>query len=196
MKKGKGLLLPLLLATLLSACQQNDKEEAKSEGSEVMDTVQNIVGKKGFRGATVDDKTKIVDLEMVGNENENKLKQEINTQLKNQNIKPYTINVSQTSMTIAKIEDRWDMIYSLIYEELFKKNGYKDFSMKAYIELKQPILFAIYTPINSTDSDVREFGKKIEKEVDDLLKTPEAQKWIKNDAYTIEIYSRDKQKIN
>ncbi|WP_241484392.1 DUF4030 domain-containing protein [Bacillus clarus] len=95
-KKGKELFVLLFSLALLCSCQ-NNKEEAKSEGSKVMDTVQNMVGKKGLRGATVDDKTKIVDLEMAGNEN--KLKEEINTQLKNQNIKPYTINVSQTSIT-------------------------------------------------------------------------------------------------
>ncbi|WP_307802280.1 DUF4030 domain-containing protein [Bacillus arachidis] len=57
---------------------------------------------------------------------------------------------------------------------------------KPYIELNQPIPFTIYTPINSTDSGAKEFGEKIEKEIDNLLKAPQAQIWVENDLYTIE----------
>ncbi|MED1599296.1 DUF4030 domain-containing protein [Bacillus pseudomycoides] len=196
MKKGKGLLLPLLLATLLSACQQNDKEEAKSEESKVMDTIMETVDEKDFLSASMSDTPRTVDLEIADTVNTSKVKKEINTKLKNQDIRPYTINVSQRNMDIVKIENRWDMIYSYILEELFHKKEYKGFSMRAYIELNQPIPFAIYTPINSTDAGAKEFGKKIEKEIDNLLKTPQARKWIENDLYTIEVYSQDNQRIN
>ncbi|PED05349.1 DUF4030 domain-containing protein [Bacillus pseudomycoides] len=196
MNKGKGLLLPLLLTIVLSSCQQSDIEEEKSEDSKVMDTVMNTVNKKDFLSASVDDTSRVVDLEIADTVNTSKLKKEINTQLKNQDIRPYTINVSQRDMDIVKIENRWDEIYSYIFEELFHKKGYKGFSLRAYIELSQPIRFAIYTPINSTDSGAKEFGKKIEKEIDNLLKTPQAKKWIENDLYTIEVYSQDNQKIN
>ncbi|WP_439741633.1 DUF4030 domain-containing protein [Bacillus pseudomycoides] len=196
MNKGKGLLLPLLLTIVLSSCQQSDIEEEKSEDSKVMDTVMNTVNKKDFLSASVDDTSRFVDLEIADTVNTSKLKKEINTQLKNQDIIPYTINVSQRDMDIVKIENRWVEIYSYIIEELFHKKGYKSFSLRAYIELSQPIRFAIYTPINSTDSGAKEFGKKIEKEIDNLLKTPQAKKWIENDLYTIEVYSQDNQKIN
>ncbi|PHE85588.1 hypothetical protein COF81_29145 [Bacillus pseudomycoides] len=59
MNKGKGLLLPLLLATLLSACQQNDKEEAK-----VMDTIMETVDEKDFLSASMSDTPRTVDLEI------------------------------------------------------------------------------------------------------------------------------------
>ncbi|WP_017154583.1 DUF4030 domain-containing protein [Bacillus bingmayongensis] len=196
MKKRKGLILPLVLAILFGACQQSDLEESKSEDSKVMDTVMDTVDKKDFLSATVDDKTKIVELEIADTVNTSELKKNINTQLKSQYIRPYTINVSQRDMDIVKIENRWDNISSYIVEELFHKKGYKGFSIRAYIELNQSIPFAIYTPINSTDSGAKEFGKKIEKEIDNLLKTPQAQKWIENDLYTIEVYSQDNQKIN
>lgn len=196
MKKEKGLLLPLLLTIVLSSCQQSDIEEVKSEGSKVMDTVMNTVNKKDFLSASVDDKARVVDLEIADTVNTSKVKKDINTQLKNQDIRPYAINVSQRDMDIVKIENRWANIYSYIYEELFHKKGYKGFSMRAYIELNQPIPFAIYTPINSADSGAKEFGKKIEKEIDDLLKTQQAQKWIEKDLYTIEVYSQDNQRIN
>ncbi|MCX2829684.1 hypothetical protein RGU76_29045 [Bacillus pseudomycoides] len=51
---SKMLAVPLLLATLLSACQQNDKEEAKSEESKVMDTIMETVDGKDFlSGVTI-----------------------------------------------------------------------------------------------------------------------------------------------
>ncbi|WJE55816.1 DUF4030 domain-containing protein (plasmid) [Bacillus cereus] len=196
MNKGKGLLLPLLLTIVLSSCQQSDIEEAKSEGSKVMDIVGNTVNKKDFLSSSVDDKARVVDLEIADTVNTSKLKKEISIQLKNQDIRPYTINISQRDMNIVKIENRWDRILSYIFEELFHKKGYKGFSMRAYVESGQPIPFAIYTPINSADSGAKEFGEKIEKEIDDLLKTQQAQKWIENDLYTIEVYSQDNQRIN
>lgn len=196
MKKRKGLIFSLVLAILLGACEQNDKEEAKSEEEKVMDTIVQTVDEKDFLSASMSDTPRTVDLEIADTVNTSKLKKAINTQLKNQDIRPYTINISQRDMDIVKIENRWDNIYSYILEGLFHKKGYKGFSMRADIELNQSIPFAIYTPINSTDSGAKEFGKKIEKEIDNLLKTPQAQKWIENDLYTIEVYSQDKQKIN
>lgn len=196
MKKRKRLILPLVLAILLGACQQNDKEEAKSEEEKVMDTIVKTVDEKDFLSASMSDTPRTVDLEIADTVNTSKLKKAINTQLKNQDIRPYTINVSQRNMDIVKIENRWDMIYSYINEELFQKKGYKGLSIRADIESGQPIPFAIYTPINNTDSGTKEYGKKIEKEIDNLLKTQQAQKWIENDLYKIEVYSQDKQRIN
>ncbi|PEE40767.1 DUF4030 domain-containing protein [Bacillus pseudomycoides] len=198
MRKRKGLILPLVLTILFGACQQSEIEESKSEDSKVMDSVVSVVNKKEFLSAYVDDKTRVVDLEIVDTVNTSKVKKEINARLMNQGIKPYTIDISQRNMEEVKIEKRWDMIYSYVYEELFKKKGYNGFSMRAYVESGQPIPFAIYTPINSADSGAKDFGKKIEKEIeiDTLLKTQQAQKWIENDLYTIEVYSQNSQRIN
>lgn len=62
----------------------------------------NVVNKKGFLSAYLDDKTRTVDLEIADTENASKVKKEINAQLKNQDIRPYTINVSQKNMDIVK----------------------------------------------------------------------------------------------
>ncbi|HDR4032341.1 TPA: DUF4030 domain-containing protein, partial [Bacillus anthracis] len=42
----------------------------------------------------------------------------------------------------------------------------------------------------------REFGQKIEKEVEDVLKTEAVKKWIENDSYAIGIYDIENRKIN
>ncbi len=67
-----------------------------------MNIVMNVVNKKGFLSAYLDDKTRTVDLEIADTENASKVKKEINAQLKNQDIRPYTINVSQKNMDIVK----------------------------------------------------------------------------------------------
>ncbi|PHB27388.1 hypothetical protein COE80_13145 [Bacillus pseudomycoides] len=197
MKKGKGLLLPLLLATLLSACQQNDIEEAKSEEEKVMDTIVETVDEKDFLSASMSDTPRTVDLEIADTVNTSKLKKAINTQLKNQDIRPYTINVSQRNMDVVKKEGRWDEVYSSILDEVFTKNGYKGFGIKPVnFESNQPFILAIHTTINNSEPGAKDFGKKIEKQISDLLKTKKVKKWIENDSYTIEIFSQDNQKLN
>ncbi|PGA56101.1 DUF4030 domain-containing protein [Bacillus pseudomycoides] len=197
MKKGKGLLLPLLLATLLSACQQNDKEEAKSEEAKVIDTIMETVDEKDFLSASMSDTPRTVDLEIADTVNTSKLKKAINTQLKNQEIRPYTINVSQRNMDIVKKERRWSEVYSSIFDEVFTKNGYKGFGIRSVnFESNQPVILAIHTTINNSEPGAKDFGKKIEKQISDLLKTKKVKQWIENDSYTIEIFSQDNQKLN
>ncbi|PEI33110.1 hypothetical protein CN680_17075 [Bacillus pseudomycoides] len=197
MKKGKGLLLPLLLATLLSACQQNDIEEAKSEEEKVMDTIVETVDEKDFLSASMSDTPRTVDLEIADTVNTSKLKKAINTQLKNQEIRPYTINVSQRNMDIVKKERRWSEVYSSIFDEVFTKNGYKGFGIRSVnFESNQPVILAIHTTINNSEPGAKDFGKKIEKQISDLLKTKKVKQWIENDSYTIEIFSQDNQKLN
>ncbi len=76
------------------------------------------------------------------------------------------------------------------------KRGYKNFTIQQANVLNQPINIPINTTINISDPGAKEFGKKIEKEVDDLLNTTKVKKWVENDSYTIEIYSQDGQLIN
>ncbi len=70
------------------------------------------------------DTPRTVDLEIADTVNTSKLKTEINTQLKNQDIRAYTINVSQRNMDIVKKERRWSEVYSSIFDEVFTKKGY------------------------------------------------------------------------
>ncbi|KFN01253.1 DUF4030 domain-containing protein [Bacillus clarus] len=196
MKKGKELFALLFSLVLLCSCQ-NDQEEGKSEESKVMDIITETVDDKDFLSASMSDTPRTVDLEIADTVNTSKLKKAINTQLKNQDIRPYTINVNQRNMDIVKKERRWDNVYSSILNEVFTKNGYKGFGIKPVnFESNQPFTLAIHTTINNSDPGAKDFGKKIEKEIDDLLKTKKVNKWIENDSYTVEIYSQDEQKIN
>ncbi|KEK22067.1 DUF4030 domain-containing protein [Bacillus gaemokensis] len=197
MKKEKWLLLLLLLVVLFCACEQSDIEETKREDSKVMDTVVNVVNKKDFVSASVDDQTKIVDLEISDTQKPSEIRKEINNRLKKQNIKPYTINISGRNMEQVKKENRWYKINGDIDDELRKKEEYKGVTIQnSDISLKQPPTLVINAPINSFDSGAKKYAKKIETEIYGLLKTNKMKKWVKEDPYKIEVYSRDKQIIN
>ncbi|MCU5653176.1 DUF4030 domain-containing protein [Bacillus mycoides] len=197
MAKGKNLYVPLLSLALLCSCQ-SDMEEPKSEDSKVMDAVNKTVNKKSFVSAAIwDENTRRLDIEIADTEDSSKVKKEINNQLKNQGIKPYTINIKERDMKVVEKEKRWDKVTGAIFENVFTKTEYKGSEIhQMNFEAKQPYTLTINTKINNFDPGAKEFGKKLETEIADLLKTKEVSKWIGNDSYTIEIYSKDKQKIN
>ncbi|MGS2751080.1 DUF4030 domain-containing protein [Bacillus zanthoxyli] len=197
MGKGKILCVSVLSLALLCSCQGNT-EEPKSEGSKVMDAVNKTVNKKSFVSAAIwDENTRRLDIEIADTEDSSKVKKEINNRLENQGVKPYTINIKERDMKIVEKEKRWNKVTGSILENIFTKNEYKGSEIhRMNIEEKQPNVLIINTKISSANPDAKEFGKKLEKEITDLFKTEEVSKWIGSDSYTIEIYSKDKQKIN
>lgn len=197
MKKGIKLFSSLFSLVLLCSCQ-NNIEDPKNEGLIVLDTVENTVNEQAFLSATVEDeKARVLNLEITDTEKPATIKKEINTQLKNQGIQSYTINVTERSNDIVKKERRWRKVTDSIFDNVFTKNEYKNLGIQQMeFDSNQPYILGIHTKISNSDPGAKEFGNKIKKEIDDLLKTDEISKWIENDSYTIEIYSKDKQKIN
>lgn len=197
MGKGKILCVSVLSLVLLCSCQSNT-EEPKSEGSKVMDVVNNTVNKKSFISAAIwDENTRRLDIEIADTEDSSKVKKEISNRLKNQEIKPYTINIKERDMKVMEKEKIWNKVTGSISENIFTKNEYKGSEIhQMNIEVEQPYVLTINTKISSADPGAKEFGKKLEKEITDSFKTKEVSKWIGGDSYTIEIYSNDKQRIN
>ncbi|HDR7768294.1 TPA: DUF4030 domain-containing protein [Bacillus paranthracis] len=195
MKSGKMLLILLFSLVLLCSCQFETEE--KSEELKVMDTIVKTVGEKDFLSVSMNDTPGTVDLEIADTVNSSEIRKEINAQLKNQDIRPYTINLNQRNIDIVKKEARWSEVYASIFNEVFTKNGYKDFGIRPInFESSQPFTLAIQTTLNNSDPGAKEFGKKIEIEINNVLQTKELKKWIDKDSYTIEIYNQDGQKIN
>ncbi|WP_410982979.1 hypothetical protein [Bacillus cereus] len=64
MQKIQRLFSLLFLVFLLCACQQSELEESESEDSKVMDIVMNTINNKDFLSVSVDDKKRIIDLEI------------------------------------------------------------------------------------------------------------------------------------
>lgn len=197
MRKVKTICVPLLSLALLCSCQ-SDTGESKSEGSKVMDAVNKTVNKKSFVSAAIwDENTRRLDLEIANTEDSTKVRNDINKLLDKEGVQPYTINIKEKDMKIVEIEKRWNKVTGAIFEKIFTKNEYKGSVVEQInFETKQPYNMIINTKISNSDSGAKEFGKKLEKEINDLLKTKEVSEWIGKDSYVIEIYSKEKQKIN
>lgn len=188
-----GLLLPIFL---LCSCQQIDTKNS-SEDSKVMNTVLRVVNKESFIGASIDEKNKVVDLEIADVENASKVRSKINEQLEKQGIQPRTIHISQKNMAQVKQEHRWDEIQSSLFNELFKSKKYKEFTLQQIsISSNQPITLGIYTPIKNSDVEAHAYAKKVENDIKEFLSTEKLKSWIKTDSYMIKVYNQDKQVIN
>lgn len=197
MRKGTKVLVFLIPFALLCACE-NEIEDAKSEDSIVMDIATVAVKEESFFSAAIwDEKARIVDLEIADSENANEIKKEINKRLQIQGIMSYKVNISQRNKEIVNAEQRWQLVFGQIFDDVLRKNGYEGFSIQQINYKKnQPVTIDIKTKISDDEVGARELGQKIEKEVEGVLKTEEVKKWIENDSYAIGIYDIDDRKIN
>ncbi|PFE91747.1 hypothetical protein CN325_24385 [Bacillus thuringiensis] len=197
MRKRRKLLVLLFPLALLCACE-NDIEDAKSEESIVMDIATATVKEESFFSVAIrDEKERILDLEIADSENANEIKKEINKRLQIQGIMSYKVNISQRNKEIVNAEQRWQLVFGHIFDDVFRKNGYEGFGIQQINYKKnQPVAIDIKTKISVDEVEAREIGQKIEKEVEGVLNTEEIKKWIENDSYAIGIYNIDDRKIN
>ncbi|HEE9033483.1 DUF4030 domain-containing protein [Bacillus cereus] len=197
MKRGKKLIVFLFSIALLCACEP-EMEESKSEDSIVMGIATATVKQESFFSAAIwDEKARIVDLEIADSENANEIKKEINKRLQIQGIMSYKVNISQRNKEIVNAEQRWQLVFGHIFDDVLRKNGYEWFGIQQINYKKnQPVTIDIKTKISDDEVGARELGQKIEKEVEGVLKTEAVKKWIENDSYAIGIYDIDDRKIN
>ncbi|WP_305928029.1 DUF4030 domain-containing protein [Bacillus mycoides] len=199
MKKSK-FIFPLLLSSLMliGSCQQIDNVEAsQSEDSKVLDTVHNVIDDKNFLSATVDDKAKFLDLRISDTEIPKKVEEEINKELKKKKITSYTINIVQEDIKLAKKEHRWELFSMNLVDDLLSKPEYKGTTITSDIkDLKQPVTLTINTPVTGIDLDAKEYAKKLEQNINDIMKLEKNKKLIVEDSYVIQIYNKDHQLIN
>ncbi|OTW81027.1 DUF4030 domain-containing protein [Bacillus toyonensis] len=199
MKKSK-FVFPLLFSSLMliSSCQQIDNVEAsQSEDSKVLDTVHNVVDDKNFLSATVDDKAKFLDLRISDTEKPKKVEEKINKELKKKKITSYTINIVQEDINLAKKEHRWELFSFNLIDDLLSKPEYKGTTLTSDIkDVKQPVKLTINTPVTGIDLDAKEYAKKLEQNINDVIKIEKNKKLIVEDSYVIQIYNKDHQLIN
>ncbi|MGF9816398.1 DUF4030 domain-containing protein [Bacillus toyonensis] len=199
MKKSK-FVLPLLFSSLMliSSCQQIDNVEAsQSEDSKVLDTVHNVIDDKNFLSATVDDKAKFLDLRISDTETPKIVEEEINKELKEKKITSYTINIVQEDIKLAKKEHRWELFSFNLVDDLLSKPEYKGTTITIDMkDVKQPVTLTINTPVTGIDLDAKEYAKKLDQNINDVMKIEKNKKLIVEDSYVIQIYNKDHQLIN
>ncbi|MEB2494441.1 DUF4030 domain-containing protein [Peribacillus frigoritolerans] len=104
------------------------------------------------------------------------------------------VKIKKIDMEKLDQDKRWRMILDSITEELIGKKDYK-ITLTGYSINSEPRI-DIWVSLKSSDPDSRVHGEQIEQVLKEYLNSKEMKKMVKNDFYKINIYSKDKKKIN
>ncbi|USK64292.1 DUF4030 domain-containing protein [Peribacillus frigoritolerans] len=106
----------------------------------------------------------------------------------------YTVKIKKIDMGKRDRDKRWMTISDSITDELIGKKDYK-VTLTGYSINPEPRI-DIWTSLKSSDSGSREHGEQMEKVLKEYMNSKEMQPLVKNDSYKINVYSKDKKKIN
>ncbi|MDP9739123.1 UNVERIFIED_ORG: hypothetical protein QFZ59_000953 [Bacillus sp. B2I3] len=126
--------------------------------------------------------------------NTDEIKKEINNILQKTTKEKYSVKINKVDMDKRDRDKRWMTILDSITDELIGKRDYK-VTLTGYSINPEPRI-DIWTSLNSSDPDSKEHGGNIEKILKEYLNSKEMQPLVKNDLYKINVYSKDKKKIN
>ncbi|WHY15809.1 DUF4030 domain-containing protein [Peribacillus frigoritolerans] len=122
------------------------------------------------------------------------MKKEVNNILQKTKKEKSLVKINNIDMKKADQDKRWSMILDSITDELIGKKDYK-VTLTGYSINPEPRI-DIWTSLKSSDSGSWEHGEQMEKVLKEYLNSKEMQKMVKNEAYKINVYSKDKKKIN
>lgn len=155
----------------------------------------NVFEKYNFLQLGVDSSNKTVEIDIPDTEtNTDEIKKEVSKIAQTITNEQYTVKIKKIDMDKRDRDKRWMTISDSITDELIGKKAYK-VTLTGYSINPQPRI-DIWTSLTSSDSGSREHGEQIEKVLKEYLNSKEMQKMIKNDSYKINVYSKDKKKIN
>lgn len=194
MKLIRNILFLSCFALLLAACQNADTTSNTKDKD--LDTILSDISDK-YAVLSVGSDSKDVKVEVEDTEDVNKVKADINRQLKENGLNAYKVNVRERNVKQVEKENRWLDIESQALAHLQENKEYKDVTYKKTdVTLKQPVTVAIVAPIVKSDEGAQEYSEKIKKEVNTFLQTKDIKKQSKGDSYNIVIYDQDDQVIS
>lgn len=126
--------------------------------------------------------------------NTDEIKKEINNILQKTTNEKYSVKFNKIDMNKEDKDKRWRTILDSITYELIGKRDHK-VTLTGYSINPEPRI-DIWTSLNSSDPDSKEHGDNIEKVLKEYLNSKEMQPLVKKDSYKINVYSKDKKKIN
>lgn len=109
--------------------------------------------------------------------------------------KKFTLQFEEIDVKTREQENRWLRVLIPIFDGLNSKKEYQviDYSFS----IQSGIMYLYFdTNVLSSNPDSKQLGKKIENAVKEFLESEEAKEIIKDDEFKINVYSKDKQKIN
>ncbi|MEC0300508.1 DUF4030 domain-containing protein, partial [Peribacillus frigoritolerans] len=138
---------------------------------------------------------KTIELDIPDTEtNTDEIKKEVSKIAQTITNEQYTVKIKKIDMDKRDRDKRWMTISDSITDELIGKKDYK-VTLTGYSINPEPRI-DIWTSLTSSDSGSREHGEQIEKVLKEYLNSKEMQKMVKNDSYKINVYGKDKKKIN
>jgi len=171
-------------------------EEQKKE-EELMNQIFNELKKQNYNVLTVGilERPKRLEVDVPNTEERiEEIKLIISDILENRGEDSMRIKINQIDLEKRDRDSRWAQITSIVGNGLLSKKEFKVTGI-AYSVFPEPEL-NIKTSIKSSDSNAKEQAEKLEKLVEEFLKSKEAEDLIKNDSYIINVLSKDKKKIN
>lgn len=122
------------------------------------------------------------------------LKQIINEVVAANGLESFPIELDKVNLVKREQDNRWAGITSKLSEDLMAKKGFKVTGI-GYTVHPEPTV-RVQTSVKSTNADAGEFAKDLESKINDFLQTEELKTMTKGDQYTIEIFGKDKKKLN
>lgn len=144
----------------------------------------------------INSKEKFIPLEILVSEKRvDEIKQIVKNIVKEKNLGKFKIKFYHLNPKAEEADKRWQPVISTITDGLMGKKEFRVTGV-GYSFYPLPLTLSIRTSVDSADPDAKKLAAKIEKTVKDFIESDEVQPVVKNDPYNIEIYSKDKKKLN
>ncbi|MDM5357053.1 DUF4030 domain-containing protein [Peribacillus sp. ACCC06369] len=180
---------------VLSEKDKIQKEKQAKEDMELWKALDKVFEKYHILQYGVNPSYKTVEIDLPDTEtNTDEIKKEVSKIVQTITNEQYTVKIKKIDMKKEDQDERWRKILDSVTDELIGKKGYK-VTLTGYSINPEPRI-DIWTSIKSSDSDSREHGDTIEKVLKEYINSKEMQPLVKNDSYKINVYSKDKKKIN
>lgn len=182
----------------------SDADKERMEANfKLSETIQQTMEKHGYDNLSLggifsfNESDQSIRLEVPDTELESKIKEMkevIGDAVAKADFGEYSIEIKKVDMKKRDQDMRWSNILTLVGEDLMGKDEYKVTGIAYTVNPKPEII--IKTSVSSSDSDAAEYGKNMEKIIQDFLASEEMKEKVKDDPYIITIRSKDKKKLN
>lgn len=180
--------------------QKKEVEEYFKKSTDLENDIMSELKKQNFgiisAHVRINKIEKFIPLEILVTEKRvEEMKRIVENIVKEKNLGEFTIKVYRIDPEKEKADSRWSPVIDTIAEGLMGKKEFKVTGV-GYSFYPSPLTLSIRTSVESTDSNAMELGARIEETVREFVESNEVENNVKDDPYKINVYSKDKKKIN
>ncbi|MDM5296369.1 DUF4030 domain-containing protein [Peribacillus simplex] len=190
--KDMGVDVPKKQIEELEKWKKKDKEILKA--LEYVNKKYNPLQLSVVSGSDFSKRTVEIEIPDTESKSTEAIKKEVTKIIQTTTREQLPVKIKKIDMDKRDRDKRWMTISNSITEELIGKKDYK-VTLTGYSINPEPRI-DIWTSLTSSNSSSRKHGEQIEKVLKEYLNSKEMQPLVKNDSYKINVYSKDKKKIN